>query len=123
MKPSIEPTRVSDSTASSAADATSTVIAAPAVQAGPACPSGSPWPPRVRLGFVNENASDVQASPRMPVAETTNRTVSSTDTTKRNAIVTKLTASVPSRKIRAAGDNGPRMGRPPVRAEAVTGAS
>ena len=65
----------------------------------------------------------VHASPRMPIAETTNRTVSSTDTTKRSTIVTKLTASVPSRKMRAAGDSGPRIGRPPVRAEAVTGAS
>ena len=65
----------------------------------------------------------VHASPRMPIAETTNRTVSSTDTTKRSTIVRKLTATVPSRNTRAGVESGPRMGRPPVWAEAVTGAS
>ena len=65
----------------------------------------------------------VQASPRIPMAATTNRAVSPAPTTKSRTIAMKLTTTVPSRKARAGVESGPRMGRPPVRAEAVTGES
>ena len=58
MNGSIDPTRISDSTASSAAATSSTPTADLPVQAGPAWPSGSPCPPSVASGFVNCHTSD-----------------------------------------------------------------
>ena len=58
MKPSIDPTRISDSTASRPAVARSTMTATVALQAGPAWPSGSPCPPSTRSGLVNAYTSD-----------------------------------------------------------------
>ena len=51
MKPSMEPTRISDRTASRAAVTSSTTTATVALQAGPAWPAGSPCPPRVSVGL------------------------------------------------------------------------
>ena len=59
MNGSIEPTRISDRTASSAAATSSTPTATRAVQAGPAWPVRlASCPPRVASGFVNCHTRD-----------------------------------------------------------------
>ena len=66
----------------------------------------------------------VQASPRIPIGRDHEQDgVVHATRRSRSTIVRKLTATVPSRNTRAGVESGPRMGRPPVRAEAVTGAS
>jgi hypothetical protein len=58
MNGSIAPTRISDRSARTAAVTSNTPTATFIVQGGPPWPSLSPWPPRVRSGFVNCQTSE-----------------------------------------------------------------
>ena len=65
MNGSIAPTRISDSTASSAGGAEQHDDRRPGPsRPGPPWPSGSPWPPSVALGFVNWKTSDSDVARR-----------------------------------------------------------
>ena len=59
MNGSIAPTRISESTASRAAAASSTPTAVRPVHAGPPWPSAGSWPPSVDAGFVNWKTSEI----------------------------------------------------------------
>ncbi len=58
MNGSMEPTRISDRTASRPAAARSTTIAVERLQAGPPCSAAGSWPPSVRLELVNWKMSE-----------------------------------------------------------------